>query len=167
MEARLSTLHQALHQALLDGMERASVAAVALDFQSASQCFGAVAQTVMAHRIDEEAALVELAEHEPPRGAGRALIVAEHDKLDQLLAAAVATLDALADLAALPLDAQRLALVRHLDTLLRAKHVLEHHTSRENEILYPHLVIHLPIAARQVLEDRIAALLDTYRADAT
>ena len=158
--SQLLSFHRTLHQTLLDGLERGLVAAVALDFPQAARCFGAVAQTVTAHRRDEEAALAELSEHEPPRGAGQALIVAEHDKLDALLATALATLDALSGLAELPLDAQRLALVRHLDTLLRVKHLLEHHTLRENEILYPHLLIHLPEAKRQVLEHALARLLD-------
>lgn len=158
--SQLLALHRTLHQQLLDELERGLVAAVALDFTDAAKCFGAIAQTVATHRLDEETALAELSAHAPPRGAGQALIVAEHDKLDALLAAALATLDALSGLAELPADARRLALVRHLDTLLRAKHLLEHHTLRENEILYPHFLAHLPDAERQKLEHAMARLID-------
>lgn len=150
--------HRALHQALLDRLDHGLVAAIGLDFIHATNLFAAVATAVKTHRIDEEAALDVLAD-EPPRGAGRTLIVAEHDKLDALLATACATLEALSHLGDMPLDAQRLALVRHLDTLLRAKHVLEHHTLRENEILYPHFVAHLPATTRCALEQAIATLL--------
>lgn len=158
----LPTLHDALHARLLAVVEDMLVAAVALDFEAALGACRRLAQAIDSHRAAEERALAALPGEPPlPRGAGRSLVVAEHDKLDELIARAAEVLAALADLADLDTDAggRRVALVRHLEPLMRVRGLLEHHTQREVELVYPHLERHLPAVARDALIGSIVGLL--------
>jgi len=59
-------------------------------------------------------------------------------------------------------EVRRLALVRHLEPLTRVRALLEHHTQREVELVYPHLERHLPAAARATLSRSITDLLASF-----
>lgn len=152
----LVSVHRALHAALRATLEEALMAATeatATALAAAARRWDQVIATIAAHAEDEEAALATLTTP-LPRGGDTALIVAEHRKLDALLVAGRDALDRIA--AAAPAE-QRRTLVRELDTLLRAVHLFEHHSEREERIVYPHLVDAAGLApeARAVLARRI------------
>lgn len=165
----LPTLHSALHERLLATVEEMLVGSVALDFEAALRACVRLGQAIGLHRAAEEQALLSLPEEPPlPRGAATALVVAEHDKLDELIGRAAETLRALAGLDT-DEGQRRVALVRHLEPLTRVRGLLEHHTQREVELVYPHLERHLPVAASEALMGSIGALiglLDGERPDA-
>lgn len=161
-EIALPELHSALHDRLLAAVEEMLVSSVALDFEAALSACRRLGQTIDLHRAAEELALGALPEAPPlPRGAGAALVVAEHDKLDELIGHAAETLRALADLDGGD-DLRRMALVRHLEPLTRVRGLLEHHTQREVELVYPHLELHLPAAANVSLRASIEDLIATF-----
>lgn len=137
MSGTLVTVHQALHAALREALEEALVAATeatAAGLERASGHWDRVTATVMVHAADEEEALATLGTA-APRGGDATLVVAEHRKLEVLLGEGRA---ALGRIGATSNDRRR-ALVRELDVLLRAVHLFEHHTRREEQIVYPHL----------------------------
>lgn len=155
----LSALHSALHERLLATVEEMLVGAVALDFEAGLRACVRLGQAIGLHRASEEQALLALPEAPPlPRGAGAALVVAEHDKLDELIGRAAETLRALAGLDS-DEGGRRVALVRHLEPLTRVRGLLEHHTQRELELVYPHLERHLPAAAVDALVGSIETLI--------
>lgn len=158
----LTELHSALHDRLLATVEEMLVSSVALDFEAALFACRRLGQKIDLHRTAEELALAALPEEPPlPRGAGAALVVAEHDKLDELIGHAAKTLRALSDLDAGD-ESRRVALVRHLEPLTRVRGLLEHHTQREVELVYPHLERHLPTAARAALVASVAELIAAF-----
>lgn len=161
----LQEAHAALHERLLAKVEDLLVFAVALDFGSALEACRQLGEAIDRHRKAEEQALSALPEEPPlPRGAGVALVVAEHDKLDELIGRAAEVLRALLGLDTHE-DARRVALVRHLEPLIRVRGLLEHHTQREVELVYPHLEDHLPVVAREQLVRSITALLAALSAE--
>lgn len=158
----LTPLHRGLHERLLAMVEDMLVSSVALDFETALWACQRLALAIDEHRAAEELALAALCDEPPlPRGAAVSLVVAEHDKLNALIGHAAETLGALGALDPGD-DLRRRALVRHLEPLTRVKGLLEHHTQRELELVYPHLERHLPVAAKAALVTSIAALLTSF-----
>lgn len=155
----LSAAHHELHERLLARIEQGLVAATRLDFASTHVSFSEVGVAISRHRRAEELALAALPiEPVAPRGASTELVTAEHDKLDEVVVRSLDVIAALTTLGDTSEFARRVALVRHLESLLRVRHLLEHHTLREESLVYPHLEDHLPEPARARLE---ADILET------
>jgi len=161
----LTDMNRDLHDRLLVLLEDTLVAALGLDFAGALALSDSLGDQLANHELYEEAALASLPElAEAPRGGDSALVIAEHRKLDALHADTRRVLVSLVDLAAAhpphpphSAEVQRRALVRHLDPLLRFKHLLEHHTERENKIVYPFLDATLAAEARDALAAHLVA----------
>jgi hypothetical protein len=164
----LTDMNRALHDRFLALLEDSLVAALGLDFAEALVLSDKLGDQLANHELYEEAALASLPEFaEPPRGGDAALVIAEHRKLDALHADTRRVLVSLVELAAThpphpphsahSAESQRRALARHLDPLLRFKHLLEHHTERENTVLYPFLDATLEADAKDALAAHLVA----------
>jgi len=157
----LTDLNRELHDRLLALFEDTLVAALELDFAEALALSDRLGDLLANHQLYEEAALTSLRESDQaPRGGDASLVIAEHRKLDALHADTRRVLESLVDLAkAHGPDRQRRALARHLDPILRLKHLLEHHTERETTIVYPFLDATLGDDARQALATHLASAI--------
>lgn len=153
----LHQAHVALHETF-DGLCLALLEALmALDLEEAQTILGRLTAALTAHASVEEA---EVLAHwrprpDPPRGASAELFERDHALLLGALAAARASLEALA--APLDSDAEPLSrrVARELGTFLRVRSVLEHHSERELRFLYPTLQAELDEGIRATLGDAL------------
>ncbi len=158
----LTDMNRELHDRFLVLLEDCLVAALGLEFADALALSDKLGDQLANHELYEEAALASLPEFaEAPRSGDAALVIAEHRKLDALHADTRRVLLSLVEHAAAhpahAAEAQRRALVRHLDPLMRFKHLLEHHTERENNIVYPFLDATLDADAKAALAAHLVA----------
>ncbi len=155
-----TALHDLLDAAFLDAME----ATTALHHREAARRWQVYAARLEAHaQLEDRHALppyAELAEH--PRGGSPEIFDNEHAKLGRLVREGLEVLGGLDPEAP---DARR-QMIETLDRLLLPRHVLEHHTLRENEHLYPTLSRVLSEAQRLDLVSRMSAQRDAWLAEA-
>jgi len=140
---RLSEL-QAVHELLFADYERYQVALMDRDGARAATELATLRARLATHAAVEEAHLMPLFEAlhavQPREGAGPELFAAEHGKLERLGAGLAEGL-AGAHRAGEPLDAGvALGLIERGFTF---KHLLEHHTQREDRAFYPVLETHV------------------------
>lgn len=135
---------QAEHERLFAAYERYQVALMDRDGARAAEELAGLRARLAAHAALEEAHLMPLFEAlhavQPREGAGPELFAAEHGKLERLGAGLAEALDA-AHAGSGPLAAGvALGLIERGFTF---KHLLEHHTQREDRAFYPVLEAHV------------------------
>lgn len=129
----------AIHAAIDDHLARHLTALTALDFAAASAAWELLTAELHAHADTEDELVVPLYDqlgHTRP-GGQPAMFLAEHNGIRRLLgklAAQQASLRGQRDV--------RRAVVDGLDRYLMLRHLLEHHTLREQNILYHELEAH-------------------------
>lgn len=125
-------IHAAWDERLLQGIE----ALTALRLEEAREHLTLLAAELQAHAAREEAFILPKYERIGtfPRGASLEILDGDHRMLDKLAARAVAIVERLFEA---PREDLRRQVVLHLDAFLRLRSVLEHHTLRETELMYP------------------------------
>lgn len=148
---------QVEHAALFAGYERYQCALMGCDTATAARELAELTARLTAHAALEDALLMPIfrAAHaqSPREGGAPALFEAEHNKLERL-AARLATL--LVELGPAPTPAAALAVIEAGFTF---KHLLDHHTQREDRVFYP--VVSACVAGR---EAEIWAAIEAWRA---
>jgi hypothetical protein len=162
-EARAALLdcHERAHAALEATFFAALEALTALELGRALARWEALTEALSDHLAAEDATLLDLLDdaREPPRGASARILAPEHARLDELLAAAQATLSALHAFAEAPGSPVRSVMVRRLEPLLRAQHLLGHHHARERDLVYPFVAPQLTEAEARALTARFEATI--------
>jgi len=125
MNARV---HDALEALWLEAMEAATL----LDLEAARSAWDAFTGALAVHAALEDAEVLTIYEAHGtfPRGASLDIMTAEHAKLDALAANGREALDEVTD---------RRSMIRLLPRLMRPQQLLEHHTIREQTLVYPTL----------------------------
>lgn len=133
----------AIHAAIDDHLARHLVALTALDFGAAGAAWEWLKAELHAHADTEDELVVPLydqfGEHRP--GGQPAMFTAEHNGIRRLLGKLEAQEESLRQ----QCDVRR-AVVDGLDRYLMLRHLLEHHTLREQNILYRELEARLDAA---------------------
>lgn len=144
-------VHEEIDEALLDVLEGIT----ALDDDAAEAAWDRFVLALQAHTRFEEAEIftryASLGPH--PRGEGLELFEADHISLDKVVRAGV---NALAAIRAAETHKRRV-MIAHLGPLLRVRNVLEHHTLREERLLYPTLEASLRDEAAETLSAALKA----------
>jgi hypothetical protein len=154
--AALLDHHAAAHAALEAAFFEVLEALSALETASALARWRQLAEAVVTHHGAEDEALLPLLgdEASPPRGASARIQGPEHARLVTLLAEGGAVLELLA---AAPSEGLRARVVRAFGPLLRVQHLLEHHHTRERDLIYPFAAPRLAPEARRRLRQGLAA----------
>jgi len=132
-------VHEALEALWVDAM----VALTGLELPAATAAWERFEALIREHARREDEIIFPLfaATGPPPRGAAPEILAGEHDKLAQLTAVCRGALAELTEEAAGggPEPALRRSMVRRLDHFQRLHHLFEHHTLREETLVYPAL----------------------------
>lgn len=152
----LTSLNDALHADLEQGLLRTLEALTALDMAAVEAGWSRFVAALEAHKCAEDAAVFPRYAQLGPfeRGGSPELLDADHRSIDKVLGACH---EALAEVRAAPEPARRRAMVEHLGRFVRLRSVLEHHGLREQRLCYPRLDEALPAAERQALADLLSA----------
>jgi hypothetical protein len=144
-------IHERLDEALLEIMERLTE----LDIAAAHTRWGAVRESLLAHRACEDGGVhqryAELGER--PRGAAPELFLTDHVTLERLAGVCEEVIVALGS----PSSPLRRQVVLALPHFYRLRNLLEHHTLREQRFFYPALDEHLSDEERAGFIEELAA----------
>lgn len=147
--------HEAHEELRLDFLE----ALIQLDLEGARAAFRALEEALTAHlELEEARVLPALARALDERGGEREVTDQHVEGDHKILRRTFARCEALLDRLAGEGEGQRRALVKELDTFLLLGRVLEHHTAREDRLVYPLLDDALSEAERAALLERLRAL---------
>lgn len=151
---QLVSRNQAIHAAILARWRDAMRAVTALELADAAVHWARFVRALGAHaRAEDEGVLPILARYPAPRGAAPEILDGEHRKLHAL---ARAGHEAIATIASAAAEARRDAMIEALGPLLRVRNLFDHHSQRENELVYGTLAYELTNAER----DAVRAILD-------
>ncbi len=132
----LRAMNGTIHAAIDDHLAHHLMALTALDFEAAGRAWALLIAELHAHADTEDRLVVpcyeRLGRHRP--GGQPEMFTAEHNGIRRLLGKLEAQQQRLVEQA----DVRR-AMVDGLDRYLMLRHLLEHHTLREQNILYRHL----------------------------
>ena len=159
MSGSLTAANSQVHRALEQALERHRIEVMRCDLASARSSFASFADLLRRH-IDDEETLIRPwheaagAEAPPPRGGSADIVDREHDKLRRHLEEVDRRLSALTEASS---AASFLALLDRQKVLVD---LLEHHDTRETDLVYPCVEAAMPADARERAADRLRAPLD-------
>lgn len=153
-EPTLTALNERLHRELDEALVSVVLALVAGDLDETERRWHGLRARLDAHAAVEEEAVMpryrSLGDH--PRGGGPELVEGDHRGLDKNVAACERALERLRAVEGDP----RRAVVDELDTFLRVRRLLDHHTEREQRFVYPRLDEVLEASDRDALRGELA-----------